>query len=243
MKRKLLSGLILLLLAIGLLQLPARAQAEKDILEKMIKALGGREALAEIKDTRMTGNIEILQYGMNAPVTIYQKEPDKYRMELEVMGMSMITVYDGQKAMMTNPQTGEVLELPADQAKSFRRQALGNDATLHPEKYGITYTFKGEETIDGKKYLVLEQKFQDGDLATIYLDATTYLPYKSKSKALGPTGTEIESESIMSDYRKVGKTMVPFSISILQSGVEQMKITITEVVYNTGLEDSLFVLK
>jgi len=243
MNKKFWTGLILCILIAGLLQVPARAQAEKDILEKMIKAMGGREALAEIKDTRITGTIEILQYGMNAPMTMYQKEPDKYRMELEVMGMSMITVYDGQKAMMTNPQTGEIIELPVDQAKSFRRQALGNDATLHPEKYGITYSYKGEETLDGKKYFVLEQKFQDGDLVTIYLDSATYLPYKQKSKALGPTGTEVESESILSDYRKVGKTMAPFSITVLQSGVEQMKMTITEIVYNTGLEDSLFVLK
>ncbi|MBC7363793.1 MAG: hypothetical protein H5U07_04520 [Candidatus Aminicenantes bacterium] len=125
----------------------------------MILALGGREALAEIKDTRMTGNMEIIQYGMNAPFTMYQKEPDKFRMEMEIMGMNMVQLYDGQKAIMTNPQSGEIIELPADQAKTFRRQALGNDATLHPEKYGITYAYKGEETIDGKKYLVLEQKF------------------------------------------------------------------------------------
>jgi len=243
MKRKILTGIMLIIFLSVLFQLPVRAQAEKEILEKMIQALGGREALAEIKDTRMTGNMEIIQYGMNAPFTIYQKEPDKFRMEMEIMGMNMVQVYDGQKAMMTNPQSGEIIELPADQAKTFRRQALGNDATLHPEKYGITYAYKGEETIDGKKYLVLEQKFQDGDLVTIYLDAATYLTYKQKGKSLGATGTEVETETIFSDYRKVGKIIAPFSITALQSGIEQMKMTISEIVFNTGLDDSLFVLK
>lgn len=243
MRRKFFGGLMLFILLAGLFYVPAKAQTEKDILEKMIKALGGRENLAEIRDTRITGTIEILQYGMNAPFTIYQKEPNKYRMEMEIMGMSMVTVYDGQKAMMTNPQTGEIMELPGDQAKSFRRQAMGNDVTLNPEKYGITYVYKGEETVNGKKCVVLDQKFEDGDVVTIYLDATTYLPYKNRSKTIGPTGTEIEAETIISDYRKVGKTMAPFSLTIMQSGVEQMKMTITEIVYNTGIEDSMFVLK
>ncbi len=243
MRRKLFIGLMLFILMAGLLYVPAKAQAEKDILEKMIKALGGRENLAEIRDTRITGTIEILQYGMSAPFTIYQKEPNKYRMEMEIMGMSIVTVYDGQKAMMTNPQTGEIMELSPDQVKSYRRQAMGNDATLNPEKYGIIYIFKGEETVNGKKCLVLDQKFEDGDVVTIYLDAATYLPCKNRSKTIGLTGTEIEAETIISDYRKVGKIMAPFSLTIMQSGVEQMKMTISEIVYNTGIEDSMFVLK
>jgi len=225
------------------LVLPLTAQSEKEILEKMITSLGGRKTLSEIKDTRISGTVEIIQYGMTAPMTIYQKEPNKYRMEMEIMGMSMVQVYDGQKAMMTNPQTGEVIELPPDQAKNLMKQALGNDATLNPEKYGITYTYKGEESVDGKKCYVLEQKFQDGDTATLYLEAETGLPYKNKYKSLSPSGAEVETEVVFSDYRQVGNTKAAFGMTIYQSGVEYIKMTISEIVYNTGLEDSLFVLK
>jgi outer membrane lipoprotein-sorting protein len=242
MKKKfvaLFTGLVLM----GFLMLPGLAQTEKDILENMIKALGGRQTLSEIKDTRISGTIEIIQYGMNAPMTIYQKEPNKYRMEMEIMGMSMIQVFDGQKAMMTNPQTGEVMELPPDQTNDMMRQALGNDATLHPEKYGISYTFKGKEEVNGRQCLILEQKFQDGFTSTFYLDANTYLPYKSKSKSLSPTGSEVESEIIFSDYRKVGNTMAAFSMAIYQEGVESIRMTFSEIVYNTGIDDSLFTLK
>jgi hypothetical protein len=64
----------LFLLMLGLNILPLRAQAEKDILEKMITAMGGREALAQIKDTKTTGTMEISQMGMTTPMTIYQKD-------------------------------------------------------------------------------------------------------------------------------------------------------------------------
>lgn len=242
-KKKKIASFGLALLLLNLIALPIFSQTGKDILEKMIESLGGRKALSEIKDTKTTGTIEIIQYGITAPVTIYQKEPNKYRMDAEVMGYTMTQVYDGQKAMMTNPQTGEIIELPPDQAKEFMKQALGNDATLHPEKYGITYEYKGEETIDGKKCYVLEQKFQNGDVTTLYLDAATYLPYKARSKALSPSGTEVENEVVFSDYRKVGNTQAAFSITIYQAGAEYMRMTISEITYNNGLDDSLFVLK
>ncbi|MDI6697834.1 MAG: outer membrane lipoprotein-sorting protein [Candidatus Saccharicenans sp.] len=243
MKEKKFLSFALLAVMLVAVSLPGLAQTEKDILENMIKALGGRDTLAAIKDTRISGTMEIIQYGMNAPFTLYQKEPDKFRMEMEVVGMSMIQVYDGQKAMMTNPQTGEIIELAPDQSEQLRKQALGNSATLHPEKYGITYTYKGKEEVDGKTCHVLEQKYPSGDAATLYLDAATYLPYKSKSKSLSPSGGEMESMQVMSDYRKVNGTMVAFSMTIYQSGVESIRMTINEVVYNTGLDDSLFVLK
>ncbi|MBC7363794.1 MAG: hypothetical protein H5U07_04525 [Candidatus Aminicenantes bacterium] len=53
----------------------------------------------------------------------------------------------------------------------------------------------------------------------------------------------METETIFSDYRKVGKIIAPFAMSFWQSGIEQMKMTISEIVFNTGLDDSLFVLK
>jgi len=243
MREKRILTFSLVILMLTALSLPGLAQTEKDILDNMIKALGGRDTLAAIKDTRISGTLEIIQYGMNAPFTMYQKEPDKFRMEMEVMGMSMIQVYDGQKAMVTNPQTGEIIELPPDQAEQMKRQALGNDATLHPEKYGITYAYKGKEEVDGKTCHVLEQKYPNGDTSTVYVDAVTSLPYKTKSKALSPSGGEIEAMQVMGDYRKVNGTMAAFSMTFYQGGVEYIRMTINEVVYNTGLDDSLFVLK
>ncbi|NPV84262.1 MAG: hypothetical protein HPY46_11865 [Candidatus Aminicenantes bacterium] len=244
MKAKRCLSFSLVLLMVLAFSRPGLAQSAKDVLENMIKALGGREVLSGIKDTRMSGTMEMIQYGMTTPFTMYQKEPDKSRMEIEVMGMSIIQVYDGQKAMVTNPQTGEVMELTPDQSEQMRRQALGNEATLlNPEKFGITYTYKGKEEVNGKTCHVLEQKFSNGDTATVYVDATTFLPYKTRTKTLSPSGGEVEAEQVMSEYRKVDGTMAAFSITIFQGGVEYIRMTVNEIVYNTGLDDSLFVLK
>lgn len=220
----------------------AYAQSAQDVLERMIGALGGRKALEKIKDTTATGTVELATFGVNGSLTQYFKEPDKLRMEIEVMGMVITQVFDGQKAWFTNPQTGGVEEMPESMTKDFARQAMGNESLLNPKKHDITYTLKPRETVEGKEYVVLEQKLADGHITTFYLDPETWLIYKQRTRTINQAGAEVEAESYFSDYRKVGDTMAAHSIRVLQDGAEYVVITISNITYNTGLEDSFFTL-
>jgi len=229
---------ILVGMAVGLL-----AQTTDEIRARWIEAQGGR-ALAAIKDTTITGSIEFVQMGIKANFTLYQKEPNKMRIEVEFMGVNITQVFDGEKAWFTNPQTGTVEEMPETQTREFARQALGNDSLFHPEKYGISYAFKGKEKINEKEYLLLEQTFSDGTVVTIYLDPTTYLSVKTRGKTINSlTGLPVEAETLQADYRKVDGTLVPFQLTTYYDGQEFQRMTLERVVYNTGLDDSLFVLK
>lgn len=230
--------IILLILIAGLS--PLLAQNTADILKKMIDAQGGEKLLSSIKDSTMSGTMEMIQMGLTGSLTMYQKEPNLMRMEAEVMGMTITQAFDGEKAWMINPQTGAAEELPPEAADDIRRQALGNDALLHPEKYGISYNYKGKEQINGKDYFVLEQAFSDGFKATLYIDPDTYLVYKTKARTTNQMGIEVEAETIMSEYKKIEGMPVPQKLTILQDGEEFMTMTITEVKFNTGLEDSFF---
>lgn len=224
----------------GVLASPGISQNTKDILAKMIEAQGGRAALEKIKDTTMTGTMEIIQFGLSGSLSLYTKEPDKVRMDMEFMGMVMTNAYDGENGWGVNPQTGAVEDMPEDQAKEMKRTAMGNVALLNPEKYGITYTLKGKETLEGKDYFVLEQAFEDGHTATIYVDPGTYLVYKTREMSTNMAGVQAESEAFYGDYKKVDGLMMFHSMRILQGGEEAMTMTITEVSFNTGLEDSFF---
>jgi len=238
MRKTVTIGLVGILLA-GTAAL-AQAQTAKDILDKMIEAQGGRKALEAIKDTTSVGGMEMVQMGMNGSITMSQKEPNKMRMDIEVMGMVITQAYDGEKAWFTNPQTGSTEEMPGKQAEDMRRQALGNDAALNPDKYGITYTFKGKEKIGDKEYFVLEQAFKEGSATTIYVDPATYLPYKSRTQTTDMMGADILAESIFEDYKKVGETVVSHKMIIYQNGAEFARMAFTSVSYNTGIEDSFF---
>ena len=237
--KKIFSLCLLGVFLIGLVVSPGFGQKASDVLEKMIEASGGRKLLASVKDTTMEGTLDIPMAGMSGSLTIYQKEPNMIRMDMEMMGMMFTQAYDGEIAWGTNPQTGSVEEMPADQAENIMRQAYGNSMLLEPEKHGITFTLKDSENIEGKDYFVLEQSFPDGFSLNMYIDSQTYLPYKTTA-IVNQMGVEAEAETFLSDWRKVDGMMVSFSIKVFYDGEEAVTMTFTEAKFNTGLEDSFF---
>lgn len=231
---------VMALFLLANLNTPASAQSAKDILAKMIDAQGGKANLAKIKDTTMSGSMDMVSMGISGSITFYQKEPNMVRMDMELMGMVITQAYDGEIAWGLDPTTGSVQEMPEDQANDTKRMALGNDALLNPEKYGISYTYKGKETLEGQDYFLLEQAFEDGYTSTLYVDAKTYLVFKTKSRGPNQMGVEVDQEVFTTDYRKVNGIMVAHEMRILQEGEEYLTITFTDVAFNTGLEDSFF---
>lgn len=239
MKRVMMFSFIVVLF-LSLVSIEGFGQTVDEILEKMIEAQGGRKAFEAIENTTMSGSMQIIQMNMTGSITMYQKEPNKMRMDIEMMGMNFTQAFDGTTAWFTNPQTGATQEMPEKQAKYFQRQALGRNALLNPKKFDITYKLKGKEKINDKEYLVLEQIHPDNYTVTMYIDVKTYLTYKTRATTLNQMEAEVESESIMSDYKKVEGFMIPHLITVFQDGQEYMKFTVTEVAFNSDLEDSFF---
>ena len=239
MKRIFYTCLISLFL-LSLMTSPGLSQEASDILKKMVDALGGKKVLEKVEDMTSSGTLELIQMGMTGSMTMYKKEPNKVRMDIEVMGMIITQAFDGETAWGVNPQTGSSEEMPEQQAENMKRMALGIDAFIYPEKYGISFAYKGKEKIEEKDYLVLEQTFSDGHKMTLYVDPKTYLTYKTKSSTVNQMGVEVEQETFESDFKKVNGMIIAHSIIIFQDGEEFMKLTITDVTVNSGLEDSLF---
>jgi len=230
-------------LFLSLVSVGSFAQTVDEILEKMIEAQGGRKALEAINSTTLRGSMQIVSMNITGSLTMVQKEPDRVRLDAEMMGMTFTQAYDGTTAWFTNPQTGATQEMPEKQVKYFKKQALGRDVLLNPKKLGIAYKFKGKEKINDKEYLVLEQIHPDDYTVTIYVDPQTYLTYKSKALTLNQVEAEVEADSITSDYKKVEGIMVPHSITTFQDGQEFMRMTITEITFNSDMEDSFFKMK
>jgi outer membrane lipoprotein-sorting protein len=206
----------------------------------MIEAQGGRKALEAVKDSTLSGTMLMVPMNATGSITMYHKEPNRMRLNGELMGTTFVQAYDGTTAWGTDPQTGNAQEMPEKAGQEIKRQAIGWDALLNPKKVNITYTFKGKEKIKDTEYLVLEQSFSDGHTVTLFVDPVTYLVYKTKSMTLNQLEAEVETETIQADYKKVEGIMMPHLITIFQGGQEFMKITIQEITFNSDLEDSLF---
>jgi hypothetical protein len=80
---------------------PGFGQKATDILDKMIEAQGGRRVLEGIKDTTLLGSLEWVEAGggsVSGTFARYQKEPNKIRQEMEIMGMTRTDAFDGELA-------------------------------------------------------------------------------------------------------------------------------------------------
>jgi hypothetical protein len=219
---------------------PGFGQRVADILEKMIEAQGGRKVLEGIKDRTLSGSVEWEK--MSGAFTEYKKEPNKIRQEIEIMGIRKTDAFDGEIGWTI--EAGKLSEDTGKNAADKKSDAQGYAAILHPEKYGIAYVLKGKEKIEGSDYLVLEQTIPGGTPITYFVDAKTYLVYKTESPGLSDRDGVMRKEvTLMSDYKKVDGVMIPHSLIIGPEGWETVKITITKVSFNTGLEDSIFKMK
>ena len=244
MRKILLFGsLSLLILGQGLPA--AQSPTAAEILEKMIEANGGREALAAIKDMTITGEMEMVSMGMAGTMTMYHKEPGMLRQDMEIMGMAMTQAFDGEMAWYTNPQTQMAEEAPPEMGEYSKRGALemGNSLLLDPEKFGITYNAKGKETIEGREYFVLERAFADGVTTTLYVDSQTFYVYKQTQLSLDMMGGEVEQDIFFADYKEMDGIPYPTTMTIEQGGETFAIISVTAVTFNSGLEDSLFKMR
>ena len=240
--RKWLTLCLLGMFIVSISSLTVYSQTAEEIVQKMIEANGGRKALESIDDTTMTGTIDLIQNGLSGELTVYKKEPGKMRFDLEVMGMVITQAYDGNLAWWTNPQTGATEEMPESEAASMIRDALPTDAIINPEKYGISFEYKGKETLDGKDHYIIEQTYADGFKLALYVDCASYLTTKSKGTMSSAMG-EVEFEQVAADYKKVNGLMVAHTVTTYVNGTESRVITLTDIQYNTGLEDSLFMME
>jgi len=227
-------------LMLCLLAVSGTAQTAEELLAKMIEAQGGRAVFTGLKDMTLIGELDLLQQGMSGAFTIYKKEPNKRKMEFEVMGMLITQCYDGEGVWVTNPQTGAIEDMPEAQAVDFKRQALPVTIMLDPDKYGVTFVLKDKETIDGKEYYVLEQTFEDDFKMILYVDPDTYLSHQVKSDVADQFGGRSDVVQVLSDFKKEGGMVMAHSITTFMDGEEYVRITIEEVEFNTGMEDSLF---
>jgi outer membrane lipoprotein-sorting protein len=254
MKTTRILALVAVVIAASLAAVPVMAQkaptaGNKDALatlDRMIAAMGGRKVLEAVKDVTITGTAEMATFGITAPVSVYQKHPDKVRVDVTIAeaGMTISQAFDGTRGWFTDPQSGgAVQEMPGPLAREFGRQAGETQALLFPQKQGVTYVLKPKAPLEGRDLIVLEQTLADGHKTTYFLDPETYLPAKTATRSIDRTGTEVDAETYASDFRKVEGMMVPYAIRVVQNGAEVQRVTVTAVSVNTNLDDALFTLK
>jgi outer membrane lipoprotein-sorting protein len=230
------------LLAALVLGTPLGAQSLDEILATHYQARGGLDKLKSLAGRKMTGKIAVPALGLELPVVIWQKTPDKMRVESTFQGKTIVQACAGLKAWWIMPFLSEqAQEMPPEQGRLFRDQADFADPLVDYKGKGYLLELLGKEELQGTPVFKLKLTRDGGREIYFFLDAGS--GSELKSMRLMKIG---ESESLVEilygDYREVGGHMLPFAIENRLNGEPQMKMTLDAIEINPVIEDAFFVM-
>lgn len=208
-----------------------------DVLKKYINAIGGEKTLNGIKDIKTVASSEY--QGIPLVITEVKKSPNKMMVLVEgnVNGNKMTLqkiAFDGKSGYME--AQGQKKDMDADMIESTKADA-DIAVEMHPEKYGLKYTLKGIETVDGNDAYVLESASDKGKKTTSYFDTRSGLLVKKvESNGEGSQSTEY------ADYKEIpgtGGFKIPYTAK-QASGAQVFTAKVETVEVNKNIPDSQF---
>ncbi len=233
-------GIIAFVIGIALAA-PAASQTVDEIIAKNLEALGGLEKIRAVKTVRMTGKMT-LGPGIEAPVVMELKRPNAMRLDITIQGMVGSQAFDGAKGWNLMPFSGSKVpqEMAADEVRLAQEQAEIDGPLVDYKAKGNTVELQGKDKVEGADAYKLKVTLKNGVVRTMYIDAEHFLQIKEEAKRT-IRGTEIDSETIVGDYKDVGGMMFPHSIDSGQKGNPQrQKLVIEKIELNVPIDDARF---
>ena len=234
MKRAFIINLLLLVIT------SLNAQTLEEIVRKNYE-ISAMEAYRNATTVQITA--KAYQGGMEIPMVISIKNPDKVRIEMSLQGMSVIQAFDGVKGYMVNPMMGsnDAVELPPADAANLKNQAsFATDLNEYLKDNKLEMA--GESTVDGKPVWNIKAVMPGGEIITLFIDKSSYLQVKSEM-SVAQMGMEMEVETYLSDYTDFNGLKLPKTTTTYANGTEMAMMMIEKVELNIPMEDNIFKLK
>jgi len=214
-----------------------QAQSLDDVLKKHFKAVG-QDKLVAAKTYYM--NAKLSQMGQELPMEMKMKRPNKFRVEMEMMGQKMIQAFDGEKGWMIAPWLSpDPQALEGEQLNQAMEQADFEGELYNYEQKGSSVDFVGKVNANGKEAYKIKLTSKDGSLKNYFIDAGTNLILKVKSK-ISANGQEIEVEQLFSDYKDFDGIKMATSL-VSKTPMGNVSITVLEFKINEKFDDAIFV--
>ncbi|RIV18003.1 hypothetical protein DYU11_30320 [Fibrisoma montanum] len=208
------------------------APTADDILNKYFTAIGGRKALANVKEISMGVSIQLNGNAMQ--LLIRQEEPGKFLTTVNANGNVFYkTISDGSTVVMTDAQGTHPIEGSKAQGMLIQNRICPE---LHFAEHGIKTTVIGPEQINGRSTYKLAHTTADGSYTcSNNFDAETGL--KVQQTRLNPNGT---TETLQfNDYKEIKGVNYTFTITSRVSQ-NQVVIKVDNLNVNKGVSDSEF---
>jgi hypothetical protein len=217
---------------------PAGLPDARMLINKHIKAIGGRQAILAHKSMHGTGTVSVPASGMNGQIEVFGAAPNLQVIKITMGGIGEITEgFDGKHGWSVNPVTGPSLKVGRE-LDQVKLDADFYSDLRDPKTYPEVKTVD-KVTFDGRPCYKVSLKRIDGSLDFDYYDAETGF----RAGVEGTRDTQmglITQTSVEGAYKKFGKLMQPTELvtTTKPASVEQ-RITLETVEYDT-VEPSAF---
>lgn len=226
----------------------AQAQTAEEIIEKYLKAIGGKEKLAALKSVKMTGKGK--QGPMEFPLVAIQAEGGKQKNSVTFQGKEIVQpAFDGTTGWSTNFMTMKAEKMETEDAENMKREAGDFPETfLNYDKKGYKIALEGKEKVEGtecfkikltKKTTLVEGKEQE-NVVYYFFDTENFVPLVSQTVGKKGQMKGAKMETVYSDYQEVNGLYFPFSVSQKFNGQVGFTMVIEKVEINPTIDDKIF---
>ena len=215
----------------------AALPSSDQLIDKYVKAIGGKAALEKLTSRVSKGTLEMDQLPGPAAEEIYAKAPNKQYMVTDLSSFGQARRgFNGAAGWEDNPQTG-MRDITGPELAAMKRDADFYMAIKLRELYP-KMTVKGKESVNGHDAYVVEAIPPDGDAATMYFDADSGLLVRIVRETEGPNG-KATLDVTFDDYRAVDGIKLPF-VMHFTLGEFAFVIKLSEVKHNLPIDDAKF---
>lgn len=209
---------------------PAALPSARSILDKHVKAIGGREAVLSHSSTMAKGTLSIPAAGITGSLEVYGAKPNRTLVKSTIPGVGQIVEgFDGTHAWTISPMTGPMLL----EGKSLDDKRL--DAEFYGELRGderyVSITTLEMMDFEGRPCYKVRLVRKTGREDVEFYDVGTGLKAGSVTSRETPMGV-MTVTTVESDYRRFGNLLQPTLLSAQTAGAKQV-ITITSIEYDT----------
>jgi hypothetical protein len=213
---------------------PAVAQSADRVLNRGVKALGGRAALGRVTSYQMKGNITRERDGATGSYRVAVMRPNLFAMITEIDGFESSWGFNGESGWRRDSRDG-LRTLTGAESADFRTEALyRNSRWLNYREEKSKVALAGGATVAGRAATVVILTTPRNSRLKICFANDSGLVLREEIPA-GAMTRIIE----YGDYRSVDGLMEPFGITISE-GDERLSIRVDQVVRNRPIERMLF---
>jgi len=209
---------------------PASAELPdaRTIVDRHVKAMGGREAILAHKSMHAKGTLSIPASGMSGPVEMFGAAPDRVLVKASITGIGeILDGFNGTHAWTINPMMGPALKTGKELEQTKFDADFYSDLR-DAKKYTLTTIEK--TTFDGRDCYKVRVKRPDGSEDFDFYDVATGLRAGSINTRETQMGT-VTVTNTEGGYTKFGKLTQATTLTQKIMGLEQ-KITLDVVEYD-----------